>query len=191
MSFFLALACLAVPGDDGPELPSIGEALVQDEAEPEQIIGAEAFAVNTQFDSGLEIDDGGGLGMDLNFRWRPRKVRFGFSLGYAGWNTENDRDRPPASVRVRQYRAGFGVEFPFRFVEFGLAFTTGIYRFRSDLDDDSSPFVEFEGTVGFVPHPMLKAGLIGLATHTESSFNHKNTHLYHNYSLGLFAELRF
>jgi hypothetical protein len=192
MTFLLSLlAALPGPGDEF-DLPSIGDFAVQEPEEPAQIIGAKAFAVSTQWDSGLRIEDSGGLGLDLNFRWKPRKVRFGFSLGYAGWNTENDEDRLPAeSVRVRQYRAGFGVEFPFRFVEFGLASTVGVYRFRSDLDDDTSPFFELEGSVGFVPLPSVKAGFLGLASHTESSFNHENTHLYHNYSVGVFAEVRF
>jgi hypothetical protein len=193
MTILLALA-VVLGGGDPLDLPSIGDLSWQEppDEEPKQIIGVEAFVLSTEFDGGLEIENAGGLGLDLNFRWKPGKVRFGFSLGYAGWNTENDEDtRPSASVQVRQYRVGFGLEFPFRFVEFGIGSNVGIYRFRSDLDDDSSPYVELEGSVGFVPHPMIRFGLLGLATHTESSFNHQNTHLYHNYSLGLFAEVRF
>ena len=191
MSLLLAIGLLA--GDGPVDLPRIGDLAVQEppDESPNQLIGVEVFAVSTDFDGGLEIENEWGLGLDLNFRWKPGKVAFGFSLGYAGWNTENDDNLPSASVDVRQYRVGFGVEFPFRFVEFGLGSTIGIYRFRSDLDDDSSPYIELEGSVGFVPHPMFRAGIQGLATHTESSFNHENTHLYHNYSLGLFAEVRF
>lgn len=195
MTIIVALA-LALGGDDPLDLPSIGDLSWQDKGpgdeDPIQIVGVEAFAVSTQFDSGLLIEDEGGLGLDLNFRWKPHKVRFGLSVGYAGWNTENDTDRLPAeSVRIRQYRLGFGMEFPFRFVEFGLASTVGLYRFRSDLDDDTSPYLELEGSIGFVPVPQVKFGLLGLASHVESSFNHKNTHLYHNYSLGIFVEVRF
>ncbi len=194
MTLLCALA-VAWSADDPFDLPSIGDLSVQEHAEGPHLIGVEAFALLTTFDSGFKMEDtAGGLGADLNFRWKPRgKVSFGFSLGFLGYNTENDEDRlPAASVRIRQYRAGFGVEFPARFMEFGLASTVGITRYRSDFDDDSSPYCELEGNLGFVPAGgFVKVGLLGVTSYTQSSFNHTRTHLYHNYSAGVFVEIRF
>ena len=76
-------------------------------------------------------------------------------------------------------------------LELGVAATLGVYRFRTDGDHDTSPFVEFEGSLGFRPIPQLKIGGLLLATHTQSSFSRSHTHLFHNYSAGLMAEFSF
>lgn len=189
MSLLLALALC----DDVPFRLSVQEAGA---ARPgrEEIFGVEAFVMATSFDEGLHIDDAPGIGLDFNFRWRwNEKTRFGFSVGAAAWDPETDIDGlPDQDVDVAQYRAGVGFEFPFgRVVEFGLGATTGIYRFRTNGDHDTSPFVELEGSLGFRPIPDLKIGGFILGTHTQSSFSRSHTHLFHNYSAGLAVEFSF
>jgi hypothetical protein len=163
-------------------------------ADREEIFGVEAFVLTTSWDEGIHVDDAPGFGVDFNFRWRwNEKTRFGFSVGAAFWDPETDVDAlPDQDVDVVQYRAGVGAEFPFgKAVEVGVGVTTGVYRFRTRGDHDTSPFVEFEGSLGFRPIPALKIGGLVMATHTQSSFSRSHTHLFHNYSAGLMVELSF
>ncbi len=159
----------------------------------EEIFGIEAFVLTTSFDDGIHLDDAPGVGVDFNFRWRwEGKTRFGFSLGAAAWDPETDlRGLPDQDVDVAQYRLGVGAEFPFSRVEIGVGATAGVYRFRTDGDQDTSPFAEIEGSLGFRPIPALKIGGVLMATHTQSSFSRSHTHLFHNYSAGLMVEFAF
>lgn len=160
----------------------------------EEIFAVEAFFLRTAFDDGLRIDEGMGGGADINFRWQwNEKTRLGFHVGFAAWDTEtNARGFSEVDVDVAQYRAGVGAEFPFgRVVELGLAVTGGVYRFHRNNENDASPFLEFEGSLGFRPTPSLKIGGLVMATHTQSSFNRSHTHLFHNYSAGLMVEFGF
>ena len=160
----------------------------------EEGFGVQAFYVHSDFDDGLKIEAGDGLGVDLLFRWRWNgKTRFGFTIGAAAIDTENDTDELPIDddVDVRQFRAGVGAEFPFSVVELGLSALTGAYRFRRDDENDTSPFLELGASLGFRPHPMLKVGGFLSAAHTQSSFNRSHTHLFHNYNAGLMVELTF
>jgi len=159
----------------------------------EEVFGVEAFVLTTSFDDGMHIDDAPGFGFDFNFRWQwNEKTRFGFSLGAAGWDPETDvSGLPDQDVDVVQYRAGVGAEFPFSKVELGVGATTGVYRFRTRGDHDTSPFLEFEGSLGFRPVPPFKVGGVVMATHTQSSFSRSHTHLFHNYSAGLMVEFSF
>jgi hypothetical protein len=166
--------------------------LAQDPAPgKEEIFGLEAFFVATDFDDDLGIDaDAGGL-LDLNFRWRKNgRTRFGFSLGVGLWDAETT-GATNLDVDVYQYRAGFGAEFPFSVMEIGLAGTLGMYDFKSDFDDDRSPFFEIEFSVGWRPVPQLKIGGMLMITHTQSSFGTSGTHLYTNFSGGLGVEFTF
>lgn len=179
----------------GPDLPS---SLVQEAGAArkgrEEIFAVQPFYIHTDFDSGLKVEEGDGYGVDLLFRWRwNEKTRFGFTLGAAAVDTENDEDEllNDDDVDVRQYRAGVGAEFPFSVVELGLSVLGGAYRFRRDGENDTSPFVEFGASLGFRPHPMFKVGGFLSATHTQSSFNRSHTHLFHNYNAGLMVELSF
>ena len=173
-------------GDPAPEA-----AAMQDESEEQ--LGIEAFVLFSQFDDGLRIENSTGAGIDLEFGWhRGEKVVFGFSVGFAGWGTDNDQGAIDDRVTITQYRASFWVDFRFKeVVELGLAGTAGYYRYRRDGEHDTSPFIEFEGSIGFVPSEYFKAGLVVLATHTQSSFNRSHTHLFHNYAVGPFVEVRF
>jgi hypothetical protein len=194
MHVALLLLCQAAALDGGPELPRIADLEWQEKKEPvEHLIGVEAFAFHTSFDTGLRIEDHAGVGVDVEFAFDFGTPRvFGFSLGAAGLNTENDDGLlPDDRVTVRQYRAGFWADFSFRFVEFGGAATVGVYRFAREGENDTSPFIELEGNVGVRPMEQFKAGLLFMATHTQSSFNRTHTHLFHNYSWGLFVEFRF
>lgn len=189
MIAFLSLALLAVDGD----LPLT---LAQDPppAGREEIFAVEAFVLTTSWDEGIHLDDSPGLGVDFNFRWRWNgKTRMGFSVGAVVWDPETDvQSLPDQDVDAVQYRAGFGAEFPFgRFVELGLGLGAGVYRFRTDGEHDTSPYLEFEGSLGFRPVPMLKVGGVVMATHTQSSFSRSHTHLFHNYSAGLMVEFSF
>lgn len=160
----------------------------------EEVFAIQAFYVHTDFDDGLKIEPGDGLGADLHFRWRwDGRTKFGFTIGAAFIDTENDTDELPVDddVDVRQFRAGVGAEFPFSVVEVGLSALTGAYRFRREGENDTSPFVELGASLGFRPHPMVKIGGFLSATHTQSSFNRDHTHLFHNYSAGLMAEVSF
>jgi hypothetical protein len=192
MDFVLAFAFLAVGGD----LPrTLGE-LPQEQGavkSREEIFSIEAFVLTTAFDDGMHLDDAIGVGGDFNFRWQWNgKSRLGFSIGFAAWDVETDVDGlPDQDVDVSQYRIGFGAEFPFSRVEVGLGLNAGVYRFRTDGDNDTSPFLEFEGSLGFRPIPPLKIGGLLMATHTQSSFSRSHTHLFHNYSAGLGVELSF
>lgn len=163
-------------------------------ADKEEIFGVELFVVSTQFDDGARVDDAVGAGADFNFRWKYRgKTRFGFSIGAAVWDSETDfSGLPDQDVDIAQYRLGVGLEFPFSRVELGIGATAGVYRFRGEGDEsDTSPFLEFEGSLGFRPIPSLKIGGLLLATHTQSSFNRSHTHLFHNYAAGLSVEFSF
>ncbi len=188
MIAFLSIALLAVDGDLpltlGQDAPPVGK---------EEIFAVEAFVLSTAWDEGLHLDDAVGLGADFNFRWRWNgKTRLGFSVGAAMWDPETDLDGlPDQDVDVAQYRAGVGAEFPFSRVEIGLGVTTGVYRFRTSGEHDTSPFLEFEGSLGFRPLPMLKIGGLLMASHTQSSFSRTHTHLFHNYSAGLVVEFAF
>jgi len=160
----------------------------------EEVFGIQAFYVHTDFDEGLKVEDGNGVGVDLLFRWQwNEKTKFGFTIGGAFIDTENDTGELPVDeeVDVRQFRAGVGAEFPFSVAEVGLSVLTGAYRFRRDGENDTSPFLEFGASLGFRPHPMIKIGGFLSATHTQSSFNRDHTHLFHNYNAGLMAELTF
>lgn len=160
----------------------------------DEIFGLQAFYVHTEFDEGLKIEDGNGVGVDLLFRWQwNEKARFGFTIGGAAIDAEIDTSELPIDddVDVRQFRAGVGAEFPFSVVEIGLSVLTGAYRFRRDGENDTSPFVDFAASLGFRPHPMFKIGGFLSATHTQSSFNRDHTHLFHNYNAGLMVELTF
>ncbi|HEX7898989.1 MAG TPA: hypothetical protein VF950_14595 [Planctomycetota bacterium] len=188
MALLLALALC----DDVPWRLSVQEA----GARPgrEEVFGAEAYVLRTSFDEGLKIEDGFGAGADFNFRWRwNEKTRLGFHVGFAAWDSELDISGVSEDdVNVAMYRVGVGAEFPFgKVVELGLASTLGIYRFHRDGESDASPFVEFEGSLGFRPSPMFKFGGLVMATHTQSSFNRSHTHLFHNYSAGVFVEFSF
>ena len=162
-------------------------------ADREEIFGVEAFVVTTSWDDGIHIDDSPGIGVDFNFRWQwNEKTRFGFSVGAAAWDPETDVDGlPDQDVDVAQYRFGVGAEFPFSRVEIGIGVSAGAYRFKTEGDHDTSPFVEFEGSLGFRPIPELKIGGLLMATHTQSSFSRSHTHLFHNYSAGLMVEFSF
>lgn len=194
MAALLALALLTDLGD----LPrTLGEPLQEEKgAAPKgtaQVFAVEAFVLTTSFDEGIRLDDGVGGGVDFNFRWQYNgKTRMGFSVGVAGWDTETDIDFvPDQDVDIVQYRFGFGAEFPFSKVEIGLGVTAGVYRYRADDDADTSPYLEFEASLGFRPVPMLKIGGMLLASHTQSSFARSHTHLFHHYSAGLGVEVGF
>jgi hypothetical protein len=156
----------------------------------EEIFGLEAFFVASDFDSDLPVDvDTGGL-IDLNFRWRKHRTRFGFSVGAGFWDAET-RGALDLDVDVWQYRAGFGAEFPFSVMEIGLGTAIGLYDFKSDLDDDRAPFLEVEFSLGYRPVPELKIGGLLIMTHTNSSFGTSDTHFYTNFSAGLGVEITF
>lgn len=198
MAILLALMLqVAIPWSD-PVLPPLLDQERADEGEQPipglDFINLKVFGVDTNFDSGLRIDDARGYGADIEIgNIRKGKTVTGLSVGYAGWNTENDTSRiwPPDDVQVRQYRVGAWIELTSPWLELGLALNVGAYRFRRTGENDTSPYAEFEGTLGVRPIPELKFGVIGMATHTQSSFNHKRTHFYHNYSVGFFVEYRF
>lgn len=158
-----------------------------------EALALEAFVVKTQFDDGLMIQEAAGLGFDVKLGWLYHgRTALNINVGYAGWNTENNDDVAiPSDVTVRQYRLGLSGDFPFRIAELGVGITGGVYRFNSDLDDDTSPYLEFEGSIGVRIIPELKVGFIGMITHTQSSFNRSHTHLFTNYSGGLAVEFRF
>jgi hypothetical protein len=193
MAALLALALL----DAAADLPRSLSAPLQEEKgavkSKEEVFAVEAFVLRTSFDDGLHLDEGLGAGAEFNFRWQyGGKTRMGFSVGVAGWDTETDIDGlPDQDVDIAQYRAGFGAEFPFSKIEIGLGVNLGVYRFRADGEGDTSPFLEFEGSLGFRPIPELKIGGLVLATHTQSSFGRSHTHLFHNYSAGLGVEWSF
>jgi hypothetical protein len=197
MIVWMAL-CLAGGGDllEPPPLyggfPASQEKKEEDPGDPEDIFAIEAFALRTDFDEGLRIEPAWGMGADLKLGFGGPS-RAWLRLGYAGWNTENDVDEIYASgVWVRQYRLGVGFEVPFRkLFDVGFWIDGGVYRFRRDEDEDTSPYVEFLGTIGVRPHPNVRIGLLLLSSHTQSSFNHDSTHLYHNYSAGPSVEVRF
>ncbi len=165
---------------------------LQEQEAAGEYIGVEAFALWTRFDDGLRIQEAWGVGADFRLGLVGEHL-IDLRLGYAGWNTENDEDELPAEgVWVRQYRAGLGLEIPLRkFVEVGFWINGGVYRFRRDGEDDTSPYLEFMGTFGFRPVPNVKIGIVAMSTHTESSFNREHTHLFHNYSAGPGVEIRF
>lgn len=188
----ILLACLLAVEPDLPATLAQEAGAVRQGRE--EIFGIQAFYVHTDFDEGLKIEDGNGVGLDLLFRWQwNEKARFGFTVGTAFIDTETDTGELPVDddVDVRQFRAGVGAEFPFSVVEVGLSALTGAYRFRRDRENDTSPFVEVGASLGFRPHPMIKIGGFLSATHTQSSFNRDHTHLFHNYNAGLMAELTF
>jgi hypothetical protein len=197
MAWIAALALSWAAGGDVPEigerLPSIGELEWQEKTiEVDAPIGVEVFAVWTRFDTGLKIEDHAGVGADLQFGWDYGVTTLWLSLGYAGWDTQNDEDElAAAEVRIRQYRAGVSTYFSWRVLELGVGVTGGLYRFKRRHENDTSPFVEFEGSLGVRPVPAVRLGVLGLATHTQSSFNREHTHLFHNYSIGPFVEVRF
>jgi hypothetical protein len=182
MGMLLAVALLAGDADAPTRL-----------ADREEIFGVEVYVLRTAWDDGIDIEDGVGAGADFNFRWRwNEKTRLGFHVGFAAWDSELDVGGSDEDVNVAQYRAGVGMEFPFgKVVELGIASSIGIYRFHRDGESDASPFVEFEGSLGFRVLPNLKIGGLVMATHTQSSFNRSHTHLFHNYSAGLMVEFSF
>lgn len=192
MTVLMALCLLASGGDPWDLAGAFGLAGPDEPKELEDIVGLEIFALRTGFDDGLKIEDAWGLGADLKLGLGG-PTRTWLRLGYAGWNTENDEDElPAAGVWVRQYRIGVGFEIPFReVIDLGFWFDGGVYRFRRDHEEDTSPYVEFLGTIGFRPVPNVRIGLMAMSTHTQSSFNHRHTHLYHNYSAGPAVEVRF
>ncbi len=155
-------------------------------------VGFQAFGLWTRFDTGLRIEDAEGLGADFRLSLVGTDL-VDFRFGFAGWNTGNDEDvLEPAGVRVRQYRAGLGFEVPLRRpLEVGFWVLGGVCRFRRDGENDTSPYLEFMGSVGLRPVPAVWIGIVGMATHTQSSFNHEHTHLYHNYSAGPAVEIRY
>ena len=187
MTLLLALALC----DDVPWRLSVQEA----GARPgrEEVFGVEAYVLRTAWDEGIKMEDGFGAGADLNFRWQwNEKTRLGFHVGFAAWDSELDVAGLDDDVNVAMYRAGVGMEFPFgKVVELGIASSVGIYRFHRDGESDASPFVEFEGSLGFRVLPKFTVGGVVMATHTQSSFNRSHTHLFHNYSAGLMAEFSF
>jgi len=184
--------CLAGGGDLLEPPPLYGFADLEEGQEEKDIVGIEVFALRTHFDDGLKIEDAWGVGADLKLGLGG-PTRTWLRLGYAGWNTENDEDRLPSEgVWVRQYRAGVGFDVPVREVfDLGFWIDGGVYRFRRDGEEDTSPYVEFLGTVGFRPVPNVRIGLLVMSTHTQSSFNREHTHLFHNYSAGPSVEVRF
>ncbi len=188
-----AVLCALSAGDPGDDFPSITDLAAQGREEPKEMpLGIEVFALWTQFDTGLKIEDHAGAGIDLELGWDYGPTNLNLCLGFAGWNTENDEDTLiTAGVRVRQYRVGMNTSFTFRFIELGVGATTGVYRFSRENENDTSPFLEFEGSIGVRPMPELKLGILGMATHTQSSFNRSHTHLFHNYSAGGFVEFQF
>ena len=100
-------------------------------------------------------------------------------------------EAPDQDADIVQYRAGVGFEFPFSKAELGIGSNIGVYRFATSGDSDSSPYVEFEGSLGFRPIPPLKIGGLLMATYTQSSFTRSHTHLFGNYSGGLGVEWSF
>jgi len=163
-------------------------AALQGPGDKEEIFGLEAWFIATDFDEDIGIDAEAGGIVDLNFRWRKTRTRFGFSIGAGIWDAETT-GAADLDVDVFQYRAGFGAEFPFSAVELGLGATVGLYDFESDADDDRAPFFEAEFSVGWRPIPQLKIGGLLSITHTQSSFGTSSTHLYTNFSAGLGIEL--
>ena len=154
----------------------------------EEIFGLEAWYIATDFDEDSGIDaDGGGI-VDLNFRWRKNRTRFGFSIGAGLWDA-GTTGAVDLDVDVFQYRAGFGAEFPFSQVEIGLGAAIGLYDFECDVDDDRAPFFEVEFSLGWRPIPQLKIGGLLMMTHMQSSFLTSSTHLYTNFSAGIGIEL--
>jgi hypothetical protein len=191
MTLILALLVQAA-ADDGLPLPRLSDLEYRaPRATVEDFMGVEAFALWTRWDDGIHIDDHWGIGADLEFGWDYGVFRQAISLGFAGWGSDTD-DLPDAGVDIRQYRLGYALSFRIREVlELGGGITTGVYRFRRRNENDTSPYVEFEGSIGFRPLPMVRLGVLGLATHTQSSFNRSHTHLFHNYSAGPFVEVSF
>lgn len=166
----------------------------------EEFIGVDAFAVYTRFDEGLKIEPRTGIGMDVWVMSEVSDIKGGIRLGYAGWNTENESGEgvPDEGVWVRQYRFGVGAHFRLHeYLDMSAWTINGIYRFRRDPDggsekaNDSSPYTEIMTSIGYKPLPNLRATVFGMSTHTQSSFNHKNTHFHHNYSIGVSVEVRF
>jgi hypothetical protein len=192
MAPLLAVLCALAPPDDLPSIADLEWQARPEERREEMPLGIEVFALRTQFDDGLKIENHAGAGFDLELGWDYGKTRLNLCLGFAAWRTEND-DSVIAkdNVRVLQYRLGAITSFTFRFIELGVGATAGVYRFSRDNENDTSPFLEFEGSIGARLMPELKIGILGLATHTESSFNRTHTHLFHNYSAGGFIELTF
>lgn len=187
----LAALWLAAAGDVPGELLPGGLAGTGEDP-GEEIAGIEVFAIFTDFDDGLKIEEAWGLGADLKLGLGG-PARTWLRLGYAGWNTENDEDELPSEgVWVRQYRAGLGFEVTLRErIDVGFSIDAGVYRFRRDGEDDTSPYLEFLGSLGFRPIPNVKVGLLAMSAHTQSGFNRQHTHLFHNYSAGPSLEIRF
>jgi len=197
MNLIAALLLQAAAVADDLPLPRLSDLEVQEPPEDRHakrqrdFVGVEAFALWTRWDDGIHIEDGWGFGIDLEFGWDYGRFRQDVSLGIAAWNTETN-DLPDAGVDVLQYRLGYSIGFEVReFLELGAGITTGVYRYRQRNENDTSPFIEFEGQIGVRPAPMVKVGLLLVATHTQSSFNRSHTHLFHHYSVGPFVEINF
>lgn len=174
--------------------PDLGSLQEEPKRRKVEALGFEVFVIGTQFDDGLRIEEEVGSGGDLKlgWAWEDSRTTISLSLGYAGWNTENDEDKAlPTDVVIRQYRLGFTAEVPFRFASLGVGVTGGVFRFRGDFEDDTSPYIEFEGSFGIRPVPEFRIALLGLSNHAQSSYNRESTHLFHNYSWGISAEITF
>lgn len=164
------------------------------------IFGIEPLFPYTRFDESLYLEDRLGVGAD--FVILTTEPQGGIRFGYVGWNTETepqDSGIPDEGVRVRQYRMGIGANFLIREgFELGAWSVSGVYRFHRDRDsssrgqtDDTSPYTEEMLSFSYLPHPNVRIGLTGVITHTQSSFNHRHTHLHTNYSILPALEVRF
>ncbi len=185
---------LAAP-PPGEDLPRIGDLDVAERLERPSVvypwIGIEPVGVWTNWESGLHVKDGWGVGADLTVTLDYGTRAFlGFRLGAIGWNTRSDIPSSPFT-EVRQYRIGVFGEFPFRFLEIGVGANVGGYRIRRDGDNDTAGYFEFQGMIGVRPSEFVWMGIVGMQTFTSTSFNHSTDHFYVNYSIGPALEVRF
>ena len=196
MGVLALLVCQAFDLGTSPaeELPGISDLYWTPPHAAEERISAEVFAVWTRFDTGLRIDDAWGYGGDIKvgLDWGTA-ASVGMRLGYAGWDTDNDTQQTfPGRTRIRQYRIGAGGDFSTRHIDFGIYANVGLYHFHTiHVENDTSPFFEIEGSLGFKPVPFVKIGVVGMVTWTSSDFNRASTHLFTNHSIGPSVEVRF
>ncbi len=175
------IALLAVLSGEG--LEPCGEDI-------DRLIGIRASVVYTGWDKDLDLESGPGYEIDFRGVFNPRSTtRYFAGLGFAGWNAENEN--PSVDVDIWMYRLTGGIEVDFRTLDVGFAISTGAMYFHRTGESDDAPFLEFELSLGYKPTPYLRIGLVAIANHAYSAFNHKHNHLVHNYSVGPGVEFRF
>jgi hypothetical protein len=197
MGTLVLLMCQALdlgvsPSEDLPRISDL-EWTPRPPHEVEERVGADIFAVWTQFDTGLRLKDAWGYGGDfkIGMDW-GKTVTLNFKLGYAGWDTDNDDQQTfSAKSKIRQYRFGVGGDFSTRWIDFGLYAITGLYHFHSRITNDTNGFFELQGSITFKPFPHLKVGITGMTSFVSTDFNRAATHLFTNQSIGPMVEVSF